>query len=75
MAAGSSLGFRRSWQGTLDVARTGPSSLRALYEVDPDMCLNIEHEDTELGQIEGLQVAADVLKLAWRTFEAEQLKG
>ena len=49
--------------------------IRALYEVDPDMCLNIEHEDTELGQIEGLQVAADVLKLAWRTFEAEQLKG
>ena len=39
------------------------------------MCLNIEHEDTELGQIEGLQVAADVLMSAWRTFEAEQLKG
>ena len=49
--------------------------IRALYEVDPDMCLNIEHEDTELGQIEGLQVAADVLMSAWRTFEAEQLKG
>jgi sugar phosphate isomerase/epimerase len=36
--------------------------LRALHEVDPDMLVNIEHEDTELGRIEGLQVAAIVLK-------------
>jgi sugar phosphate isomerase/epimerase len=35
--------------------------LRALYEVDPNMLVNIEHEDTELGRIEGLQVAAKVL--------------
>ena len=61
--------------GVLDNVAYWTEFIRALYEVDPDMCLNIEHEDTELGQIEGLQVAADVLKLAWRTFEAEQLKG
>ena len=36
--------------------------LQALDEVDPDMLVNIEHEDTELGRIEGLQVAATVLK-------------
>lgn len=36
--------------------------IRALIEVDPDMWLNIEHEDTELGRIEGLEVAATVLK-------------
>ncbi len=35
--------------------------LRALHEVDPDMLVNIEHEDVELGRIEGLQVAATVL--------------
>jgi sugar phosphate isomerase/epimerase len=38
--------------------------LRALYEVDPDMCVNIEHEDVELGRIEGIEVAAGVLKAA-----------
>jgi sugar phosphate isomerase/epimerase len=36
--------------------------LRALYDVDPNMLVNIEHEDTELGRIEGLEVAARVLK-------------
>ena len=36
--------------------------LRALYEVDPDMLVNIEHEDFLLGRIEGLQVAAKVLR-------------
>jgi sugar phosphate isomerase/epimerase len=36
--------------------------LRALREVDPDMLVNIEHEDTELGRIEGLEVAAKVLR-------------
>ena len=42
--------------------------IRALHEVDPDMCLNIEHEDTELGRIEGLEVAATVLTDAWAAF-------
>jgi sugar phosphate isomerase/epimerase len=36
--------------------------LRALYEVDPNMLVNIEHEDVSLGRIEGLQVAAQVLR-------------
>jgi len=36
--------------------------LRALHEVDPDMLVNIEHEDTELGAVEGLEVAAKVLR-------------
>jgi sugar phosphate isomerase/epimerase len=35
--------------------------LRALREVDPQMMVNIEHEDVELGPIEGLEVAAAVL--------------
>lgn len=35
--------------------------LAALHAVDPDMLVNIEHEDTSLGRIEGLQVAAGVL--------------
>lgn len=38
--------------------------VNALREVNPDMAINIEHEDTSLGRIEGLQVAADVLKKA-----------
>lgn len=36
--------------------------LRALHEVDPDMLVNIEHEDVSLGRIEGLEVAAKVLR-------------
>lgn len=36
--------------------------LAALEKVDPDMAVNIEHEDAELGQLEGLQVAAETLK-------------
>jgi sugar phosphate isomerase/epimerase len=36
--------------------------LRALHEVDPDMLVNIEHEDVSLGRIEGLRVAARVLR-------------
>lgn len=36
--------------------------LRALHDVDPDMYVNIEHEDVELGRIEGIEVAASVLK-------------
>ena len=35
--------------------------LRALQDVDPNMLVNIEHEDTELGRIEGLEVAAKIL--------------
>ncbi|MCT2223193.1 sugar phosphate isomerase/epimerase family protein [Microbacterium paraoxydans] len=38
--------------------------LRSLHEVDPDMLVNIEHEDVSLGRIEGLEVAAAVLKRA-----------
>jgi len=38
--------------------------LRALYEVDPQMLVKIEHEDVELGRVEGLKVAAEVLKEA-----------
>ncbi len=38
--------------------------IKALTEVDPNMWLNIEHEDTELGRIEGLEVAAAVLRAA-----------
>ena len=36
--------------------------LTALHEVDPDMAVNIEHEDVSLGRIEGLEIAAGVLK-------------
>lgn len=35
--------------------------IEALRRVDPDMAVNIEHEDTSLGRIEGLEVAANVL--------------
>jgi len=35
--------------------------LRALYDVDPTMAVNIEHEDVSLGRIEGLEIAAAVL--------------
>jgi sugar phosphate isomerase/epimerase len=38
--------------------------LRALATVDPDMAVNIEHEDQELDQIEGLRLAAENLKAA-----------
>jgi sugar phosphate isomerase/epimerase len=38
--------------------------LGALAEVDPGMAVNIEHEDAELGQIEGLRLAAENLKAA-----------
>ena len=38
--------------------------LRALRAVDPDMPVNIEHEDAELGQLEGLASAAEVLLAA-----------
>jgi sugar phosphate isomerase/epimerase len=35
--------------------------LAALERVDPDMAVNIEHEDAELGQLEGLESAARTL--------------
>lgn len=38
--------------------------LRALYDVDPQMWVNIEHEDTELDPVEGVRVAAEVLLAA-----------
>ena len=45
--------------------------IRALDKVDPAMCLNIEHEDNELGPTEGLQMAAAVLKDAWAAYICE----
>lgn len=44
------------WAGFLD----------ALEAVDPSMAVNIEHEDQELGQMEGLRYAADTLLQAAR---------
>ena len=44
---------------------SGPSSCRA-GEIDPDMAVNIEHEDQELDQMEGLRSAADTLLEAAR---------
>lgn len=44
--------------------------LRALHEVDPNMLVNIEHEDVSLGRIEGLEVAAKVLRDADAALEA-----
>ena len=38
--------------------------LRALEKVDPDMAVNIEHEDQELDQLEGLRSAAKTLPQA-----------
>lgn len=40
--------------------------IKALYEVDPNMILNIEHEDVSLGRVEGIEVAAKVLLEAAR---------
>jgi sugar phosphate isomerase/epimerase len=38
--------------------------LRALAEVDPDMAVNIEHEDAAYSRIDGLALAADNLRAA-----------
>jgi sugar phosphate isomerase/epimerase len=35
--------------------------LQALEKIEPNMCVNIEHEDVEFGPLEGLQVAAETL--------------
>ena len=32
--------------------------LAAIAEVDPEMNVNIEHEDAEYGNVEGLQISA-----------------
>jgi sugar phosphate isomerase/epimerase len=40
--------------------------LRALHKIDPDMAVNIEHEDRELDQLEGLRTAAETLLEAAR---------
>lgn len=47
--------------------------LRALRDVDPDMMVNIEHEDVSLGRIEGLEIAAGVLLDADRALEQEKV--
>lgn len=44
--------------------------LRALHDVNPDMMVNIEHEDIELGRIEGIEVAANVLRAADAALQA-----
>jgi sugar phosphate isomerase/epimerase len=41
--------------------------LRALHAIDPEMAVNIEHEDQEFGQVEGLRMAAENLVAAART--------
>jgi len=46
-----------------DVAFWG-EFLQALHRIDPNMAVNIEHEDQELDQMEGLRHAADTLLLA-----------
>lgn len=38
--------------------------LRALHKIDADMVVNVGHEDAELGQIEGLELAARNLEAA-----------
>jgi sugar phosphate isomerase/epimerase len=38
--------------------------LQALQRIDPDMAVNIEHEDQELDQMEGLRYAAGTLRTA-----------
>jgi sugar phosphate isomerase/epimerase len=38
--------------------------LRALAEIDPDMAVNIEHEDAAYSRLEGLAIAAENLRAA-----------
>jgi sugar phosphate isomerase/epimerase len=40
--------------------------LQALERIDPDMAVNIEHEDQELDQLDGLRFAAETLHAAAR---------
>lgn len=39
--------------------------LQALHAVDPDIAVNIEHEDQHFDRVEGLRLAADNLKAAY----------
>ncbi|THV35263.1 sugar phosphate isomerase/epimerase family protein [Glycomyces buryatensis] len=39
--------------------------LQALHRVDPDMAVNIEHEDQHFDRVEGLRLAAENLKAAY----------
>ena len=56
-----------------DVAFWG-AFLQALRKIDPEMAVNIEHEDQELDQLEGLRQAADtLLKAASRLASASTL--
>ena len=41
-----------------------------MHRIDPDMLVNIEHEDVELGREEGVKIAADVLNAANDALEA-----
>lgn len=43
--------------------------LRALHRIDPDMLVNIEHEDVELSREEGVRAAAEVLIQADRNLQ------
>jgi sugar phosphate isomerase/epimerase len=45
--------------------------LGALMKVDPEIAVNIEHEDLELGQLEGLSFAAEKLRAAARALPAD----
>lgn len=38
--------------------------LKAIHKVDPDMAVNIEHEDLHFDRVEGLRIAAENLKAA-----------
>ena len=62
--------------GEHDLATGGPAAVQALdrgghrvlrqalSKIDPDMAVNIEHEDQELDQTEGLRYAAETLRTA-----------
>ena len=44
--------------------------LRALAEVDPDMAVNIEHEDAAYSRLDGLRLAAENLRAAAQGLQA-----
>jgi sugar phosphate isomerase/epimerase len=49
--------------------------LEALREIDPQMWVNIEHEDTELGREEGIALAAEALREAEAAMSAPANEG
>ena len=54
-----------SWpSAAATTSSSGRAFLRALAAIDPDMAVNIEHEDQELDQVEGLRFAAETLRAA-----------